>query len=72
MSLFDAGDDAFKLAIHGAALALNVEMAAYNAIVWRTRGTSWHLCSALVYASCAVLEVVQVRRHCGGPRREIR
>ena len=63
MSLFDTGDEAFKLAIHGAALALNAEMAAYNYIVWRTRGTCWHLISALVYGSCAVLEVVQVQRH---------
>jgi hypothetical protein len=63
MSLFDTGDEAFKLAIHGASLALNTEMAVYNYIVWRKRGTAWHLISALVYGSCAVLEVVQVQRH---------
>ena len=63
MSLFDAGDEAFKTAIHGATLVLTLEMMAYNVAVYRRRGTSWHLFSAAVYGLVAALEVAQVRRH---------
>lgn len=67
MSLFDPEDNTFKLAIHGATLVLVAEMSAYNAIVYRRRGTAWHLFSSLVYASLVLLESVQVARHVGEP-----
>ncbi len=63
MSLFDSQDHYFKMAIHGATCVLAAEMGAYNAIVYRKRGTCWHLFSAIVYGSLMVLELVQVRRH---------
>ena len=64
MSLFDRGDDAFKCAIHGATLMLAMEMGAYNAIVYRKRGTGWHLFSSLFYGGLCILEGVQMYRHC--------
>ena len=65
VSLFDSGDEAFKAANHGAALVLALQMGVYNSIVYRKRGTGWHLFSAVVYSSLALLEVVQVYRHTG-------
>lgn len=65
MSLFDDGDHRFKLAIHGATLVLALEMSAYNAIVYRTRGAGWHLFSAWVYGGLVLLEACQVLRHAG-------
>jgi hypothetical protein len=67
VSLFDCQDNAFKLSIHGAALVLNAEMAAYNLLVYRKRRGAWHLLSAAVYASFVVLEVIQISRHVGEP-----
>lgn len=65
MSLFDSGNETFKGAIHGGALVLNMEMAAYNWTVWLKRGTAWHLFSAVVYTAFTLLEGVQVARHTG-------
>lgn len=63
MSLFDHGDEVFKGAVHGATLMLALEMALYNAVVYKQRGTRWHLFTTAVYGSLVVLEVVQVARH---------
>ena len=64
MSLFnDNQDEAFKAAMHGAHLLLNAQLAAYNTIVYKKRGTPWHLISATIYASLVFLESIQVYRH---------
>lgn len=70
MSLFDRGDEVFKAAIHGATGILLCQQAIYNVIVYRRRGTCWHLFSAVTYIAIIGLELVQVTRHARDYSRE--
>lgn len=70
MSLFDHGDEVFKAAVHGATSVLVCQQALYNIVVYRRRGTWWHLFSAVTYVAVVALELIQVTRHVRAHTRE--